>query len=115
MNPFKEPHIQSGIRFSRICDRMQISKGDSDQILATLIREIIRFQSETLELAQDGMGEASPNGPSGDSESKFYLHLGDLWLPKHANYFESTRTGKLGGRRQLIQKCNYGTNRRING
>ena len=65
--------------------------------------ELTRLRRDTVELAQDGMREAFPNGPPGDLGSKFYLYLLDLWFSTHENYFRNTRRGKSGERHQLTQ------------
>ena len=91
--PLLELQIHPNRRYKSSGDR--IPDEDSDQILATLGGELQGFQNETVDLLKEGLKDAAGSGRTGESGSKLYLYLRELWRATRRNYLGSVQRKRL--------------------
>ena len=83
-------------RYKTIRDLIPSSGSDSNQILATLGNELVRFQNETVSIFQYSLRDVVGSTETNDLGGNFYLFLRVLWLSTHHTYFENAKREQLG-------------------
>ena len=94
-----------GQEFQKICHDILDIDGNGDPILPNLGGEIIRFRSETVEVAHRCLETAIDGKWQNGFESLLYVYLFDLWDATRGNYFECLRRGQLPVRQSNISNA----------
>ena len=98
--PLMEIQGQSDHRYKRICDRIPSTGADSNQIPATLGKELEIFRNDTVSIIQDGLREGMGSGRSNDLERRIYRYLREVWLSTHRTYFANAKRRASARRKQ---------------